>query len=339
MSRRTLYACLALLLVAPAITAALWHRRTSEAQEAVLRAATAHERVGYWGQASWRKEKWSRRVDIRHDARTGATHYRWNGKPYVLSRPSSRSSDPAAWCLDAEAVEQNYRARLTGTGRYLGRPTRHLVLEPRHDGRPTVHLDIDRATDLPLKVTTIRPDGSLYRVCAFRKLEIGPQDVTAPQRSGRRSWRGRSVSPTELPYEAGFRPLLPDHLPEGFRLRSCRVVDWMGGSVRVSYTDGVTVFELHEYRVLTPAELEHMLTRKMGARRARHRLRRIAEMQWRRLIRDESVGGGVTVGRHRRSRHTTYRLRVDDVEVTLSARSDLAEAEVLNVIRSLRPVD
>ena len=77
----------------------------------------------------------------------------------------------------------------------------------------------------------------------------------------------------------------------------------------------------------------------MGERRARYMLRKIDWIRRKRLIQEsETLDGGISVRRERRRRHHLYRLRVGDIDMTVTARSDLDPAEVLTVLRSLRPV-
>jgi len=355
--------------------------------EAVQRAASAHQRVGYAGVAGWETGKqaprkhdgwnsksesgsksnsgiqsgsgnkssksgrWSskksHKVEVRHDARTGRTLYRWNRYPYVRSGPSTRASDPAGWCLDPAALSRNYIASRDGIGFLLGRATRRLTLTPIHAGRPTVRLEVDADTDLPLQVTTYGHAGALYRKVAFRRVELGPQEVTSEITSKRWSSRSsdRTVGLDELAGAAGFPVVLPDYLPSGFVVRECRLSNWMGGTARVSYTDGVTTFEIRQSLVRTPAQMETILVGRFGEKRARMVLRKLLRMEWEALYRSaQRVPGELMVRRTRSSRHNTYRLRMevgpkDDVDVTITARSDLDQEQVLAVIRSLAPVD
>ena len=140
--RRAWIALVLVLVGASVLTASLNPFGSNEVPDVVRRAATANRRVSYAGRAFWKGRRWTRSVAIRHDSSAGLTAYRHNSHEFVLPGPSSRMSDPSAWCLDLDAVLQNYRSRTTGTSALLGRTTRTLVLEPLHPGRPTVTLHL-----------------------------------------------------------------------------------------------------------------------------------------------------------------------------------------------------
>ncbi|MHC4933481.1 MAG: sigma-E factor regulatory protein RseB domain-containing protein, partial [Planctomycetota bacterium] len=194
--RRMGFALLGLLLVAPVLWGALRHVRAGEALALLRDSCTAHERVSFRGEAAWRRPRWNPPVQIRHDAESGRTSYRWHRRwSFTASRPNPRMPDPTAWCLDFDSVAEGYRAEERTTTRFLDRETRLLVLKPRREGRPTIHLTVDVETRLPLKVVVFRSDGSLYRVAAFRKIEIGPQEVKPSRR--RFKWRGTPIPPEE----------------------------------------------------------------------------------------------------------------------------------------------
>ncbi|MFQ5844453.1 MAG: hypothetical protein ACE5JG_05625, partial [Planctomycetota bacterium] len=222
---------------------------------------------------------------------------------------------------------------------HLGRATRLVHLEPRHPGRPRLTLHVDRGTGVPLKVVTERADGSVYQVTAFTSFEPGPQRVEPRRRVGSDpcSWLGSPVPPGEVAERAGFAVLLPAYLPAGFRLTGARILHWRGRSVRLTYTDGVTAFEITERPVLTPAQIGYDLRRRMSEAKARRILRRIESQRIDRLVRSEGGGrAGPVAQRRRGSTHDTYELRIGDISVKVSARRDLDPEEILRVLRSLR---
>ena len=322
-----------LLVTSPLVGAALRHvHEQAEAWALVRRAATAHERVSYRGRAAWRRARWGKAVTVTHDAESGLTRYDWGRRrAYVRSGPNSRTPDPAAWCLDLGALEESYRARLEGDTVYRGRTARTVVLRPRHKGRPELHLTVDTETSLPLEVASLRRNGELYRTAAFRELEIGSQEV---RRRRSPSWLGRSVAEDALEEEAGFPPLKPAYLPPGFRCIKRRVSEWAAPHIRLLFTDGITAFELSQEAVLTPAQMHTNLTRRVGRERASRMMGHILQRYRRALIR--SGGDGAVCRRSRGSTHRTYRLRLGDLDVTLTARGDLAAEETERVLRSLR---
>ena len=336
--RRAGIALVLVLVGASVLTASLNPFGSNEVPDVVRRAATANRRVSYAGRASWKGRRWTRSVAIRHDSSAGLTAYRHNGHEFVLPGPSSRMSDPSAWCLDLDAVLQNYRSRTTGTSALLGRTTRTLVLEPLHPGRPTVTLHLDELTGLPLKTVTRSYDGTPYRMCAFNTLEFGPQHVERkPSRwYDHRRWYGTSVPPDKLVETVDFDLYLPDYLPAGFRLTDSRVLNWMGHWVRLTYSDGITTFELTEQLLLTPAQLLDEATGRMGKKKAERMVRRIQERRIDRLLRSDGAGKRGPVARRRRSKtHDSYSLRLGRVEIKVSARRDLDPKEILRVLRSL----
>jgi hypothetical protein len=205
------------------------------------------------------------------------------------------------------------------------------VLRPRYPGRPELHLAIDAETSLPLEVASLRPNGRLYRTAAFRELEIGPQEV---RRRRSPSWLGRSVAEAALGEEAGFGILLPAYLPPGFRCIDRRVSEWAAPHVRLLYSDGITAFELSQEPVLTPAQMQTNLAHRVGRERAGRMMRQILWRYRRALI--HSGGQGAVCRRALGSTHRTYRLRLGDLDVKLTARGDLAAEETEKVLRSLR---
>lgn len=337
--KRGSLALLGLLLVAPVVFATWRQVQRDKAFALVRAAATAHEHVGYAGEVGWRKARWGKSVTVAHDATSGRTRYRW-GKwfAYTTERPSSRSPDPAAWCLDLEALEDNYHAEELDPVEFLGRRARHLVLTSRYEGRPSVHLTIDAGTNLPLKIATYAPDGTLCRVAAFKKVKIGPQAVEKSRRPRAWSeWFGKTVAPAAAAKAVDFEPMIPDYLPEGFRLIDSRV---SGHGVlkrlRLVYSDGLTTFELEQGIVPTPAQKEADYERRFGKRKVEWFMRQYLRHCRGWIIRSEGAGGKTTVTRHSMGRHRVHQLVVDRVEVKLTSRSDLAADEPIRVLQSLR---
>ncbi|MHC4958657.1 MAG: sigma-E factor regulatory protein RseB domain-containing protein [Planctomycetota bacterium] len=340
--RRSGFALLGLLLAAPVVWAALRHHaRTEETFDLVRAAASAHERVGYKGEAAWRRAKWNSSVEIVHDAESGRTRYHWSRwkKAYVTRRPSSRSPDPAAFCRDVDALTANYSAVERTRTRFLGRAARVIRLVPRHEGRPSAQLTLDAETALPLKVVTFRSDGSLYRVAAFRSIEIGPQVVAARdgERKGWSDWFGSSVPLERIDESLDFDPVLPEYVPEGFRCIDCRITGATVKRARLTFSDGLTAFDLSLGPVATPAQLRDDAVARFGERRADMYRRWARSRDIQRLVRTENASAGTTrVHRRDKGRHRSFELRVDRVDVKLTSRTDLAEWESERVLRSLR---
>jgi len=232
-------------------------------------------------------------------------------------------------------VAEGYRAEARSTTRFLDRAARLLVLKPRREGRPTIHLTVDAETKLPLKVVVFRSDGSLYRVAAFRDLEIGPEEVRSERR--RFGWRGERISQEEADGSVEFPVLRPEYLPEGFRCVDCRVRGRVVRKISWLYSDGATAFEISQRRTPTPAELEIEWSRPFGKKHAERATRGYLHRRTLALCRGNGAKhDGILVRRREVFDHRNYVLRVGRIEVELSARTDLSDEEPLKVLRSLR---
>jgi len=330
--RRLLLAFLATLGLGSILWAAYQRVRESEEAEELLRAvATAHLRVGYEGEGAW-GNRWPG-MWVTHDSRSGRTKYgsgRWS---QVEAAPSGRMPDAAAFCLDLDALLENYRASEGEPGRYLDRDVRTLVVEPRLEGRPSLEILFDRETSLPLKVKTVRHDGVLLREAVFHSIFLGDREVRrsfGPSVDG----MGRNVAPEDADEEAGFPVWRPAYVPEGFRLVKCRVSRWMGPCVRLLYTDGVTAFELWQRPVLLPAQIESIFSRAPGG--ADFHVRWHRRVGFRALARSGGAGeDGIAVERHEFGPHVRYEMRVAGSDVTLVTRADIDPEETVRVLRSI----
>jgi hypothetical protein len=330
--RRFRLALLATLVLASILWGAYRRKRGSEEAAELLReVATAHLRVGYEGEGAWGNQ-WPG-MWVTHDAKTGRTKYGTGPWSQVESAPSGRMPDPAAFCLDLEALLENYNASEGEPGRYLDRDVRTLLVEPRHEGRPSLEILFDRATSLPLKVKTTHHGGVPLREAVFHSIFLGDRDV-------RRSFgpspgdMGRSVAPDRADEEAGFPVWRPAYVPEGFRLVKCRVSRWMGPCVRLLYTDGVTAFELWQRPVLLPAQIESIFSRAPGGADFHVRWHRRCGL--RALARSGGAGeDGIAVERHECGPHVRYEMRVAGSDVTLVTRADLDPEEPVRVLRSI----
>ncbi|MFI5403235.1 MAG: sigma-E factor regulatory protein RseB domain-containing protein, partial [Planctomycetota bacterium] len=237
------------------------------------------------------------------------------------------------FCLDLKALLANYEAAEGEGGRYLDRDVRTLFVEPRHDGRPRLEIVFDRETSLPLRVKTIRPDGTPLREARFHTIATGAQEVRGRSGMGPDPM-GRSVPVDEADEEAGFAVWRPAYVPEGFRVVDCRVSSWMGPCARLLYTDGVTAFELWQRPVLLPAQVETLFARAPGG--AEFHVRWARACGRRALVRSAgALLDGIAVERHECGPHVRFELRVAECDVTLVARMDLDPEEPLRVLRSL----
>jgi len=334
MRHRLQIVLLAVLVGTPAVWAAVRHARAAEAVDLLRSAATAHTRASYRGAIRW-NVGWKRKTtQVRHDAVSGRTAYRFGRfREFVVAKPSHRMPDPTAWCVDVEALARNYRARESKSAEFLGRAVRVLRALPRHAGRPSLEIWVDRTSGLPLKVSTFRADGSLYRVSKFERIEFGPQEVREIDLHKAHRFIGTPVSLEDPQEAAGFLPLHPDYLPKGFKLVQARVKQWATPQLTQLYSDGLTAFELRQAPKATPAVVEDF-HRKLGDRWAKRMLGMFMRKARARLARAEGDGPATVVCRSRRS-HQTFELRVGDLDLRLTARSDLDKQEMLKVLRSL----
>lgn len=331
-ARRFRLAILVTLGFAPILLGAYRHVRDIADAEDLLRAvATAHQRVGYEGEGAWGNQ-WPG-MWVMHDSRNGRTKYGTGPWSRVETAPNGRMPDPAAFCLDVDALLANYRAREGESGRYLDRDVRTLVVEPRLDGRPSLEILFDKETLLPLKVRTTRHDGVPLREVAFHSIFFGDRDVSRPFGPAPGEM-GRVVAAEDLDDEAGFAVWRPAYVPEGFELVSCRVSRWMGPCVRLLYSDGVTAFELWQRPVLLPAQIETNFERAPGGAEFHVRWHRWCGL--RALARSGGADeDGIAVERHECGPHVRYEMRVKGSDVTLVTRADLDPEELTSVLRSI----
>jgi negative regulator of sigma E activity len=321
---------------APAVWAAVRQARTAEVVDLLRAAATAHTKTSYEGTVLWNGGRWGKPVRVRHDSVSGRTAYRFGRfREFVVAAPSSRMPDPAAWCVDLEALTRNYRARELKSAEFLGRAVRVLRAVPRHPGRPSMEIWVDRASGLPLKVSTFRSDGSAYRVAKFRSIRFGPQEVREVNLQRAHKFIGTPVSLENPQAAAGFLPLLPDYLPEGFKLVGARVKQMATPILTLVYSDGVTAFDLKQWPRPTPAVLEDFYAKGPWGERWSRRMMRWHMRKAKKMLLESEGDGQVTAVCHERGYHTSCDLRVEDLSVSLVARSDLDKAEILKVLRSL----
>jgi len=257
--RRVELLLIALVLGAPAVLAAIRHASHDASVDLLRAIADVDGKASFRAAASWNGGWPAKRVTLRHDAVSGRTAYWFSGPfhhEFVLCGSSHRMPDPTAWCIDPDALVENYRAHVLETRRFLDRDVRVLRVTPRHAGRPSVEVWVDVASGLPLRASTFRADGSLYRVCRFDRIAFGAEDVEPVDLERSRKFAGTPV-PLESPQDAaGFEPLFPDYLPVGFRLVEARVKEWISPQLTLVYSDGVTAFELQQSPRATPAFLE-----------------------------------------------------------------------------------
>jgi negative regulator of sigma E activity len=163
--------------------------------------------------------------------------------------------DPVAVVDDIALLDANYRAVRTGAEGIADRKTDVVDLVSRYTGERAMRLWIDTDTHVVLAKEAYHADGSLawrVRFDDIRYTDGIPESIfTGAVPTGYATVKGRSYSqphtlPNAIP-DAGFRPVTPRYLPEGFSL--------VGGDVatikdvktlHLIYSDGIRNLSLFE---------------------------------------------------------------------------------------------
>ena len=153
-------------------------------------------------------------------------------------------------------ITQNYRALLGREETIAGRKTQSVSLINKYSGERAVRVWIDERTDLVLKKEQYSANGSVAAQLRFEELRYTasiPADVfstTLP--AGYKEIAGRDyATPTtdvgRVVKEAGFTPIIPKYLPEGFSRLSGDVATVSGvKTLHFLYSDGLRTLSLFE---------------------------------------------------------------------------------------------
>jgi outer membrane lipoprotein-sorting protein len=173
----------------------------------------------------------------------------------VVVSENKASVDPVAIVDDIALLDGNYRAVRTTTDQVANRKTDVVDLVSRYTGERTMRLWIDAETHIVLAKEAYHNDGSLAwrtRFDDIRYTDGIPQTIfSSAIPAGFTTVTGRSyqqpqTDPNALP-DAGFKPIKPKYLPEGFVLVGGDVNDVKGvRNLHLIYSDGIRTLSLFE---------------------------------------------------------------------------------------------
>ena len=173
----------------------------------------------------------------------------------VVVSENQAAVDPVAVVDDIALLDANYRAVRTATDGIADRKTDVVDLVSRHTGERAMRLWIDSETHVVLAKEAYHSDGSLAwrtRFDDIRYTDTIPEAAfisAIPQ--GFESVKGRSYrQPRALPSavpDAGFKPVTPRYLPDGFTLIGADVSQVKGvRNLHLIYSDGIRTLSLFE---------------------------------------------------------------------------------------------
>ncbi len=175
-------------------------------------------------------------------------------KRIVISE-NKAAVDPVAVVDDIALVDGNYRAVRTATGNIANRKVDVVDLVSRYTGERAMRLWIDTQTHVVLAKEAYHSDGSLAwstRYDDIRYTDGIPQSIfSSAVPPGFATVHGRSYQePRSLPNavpNAGFKPITPKYLPEGFALSGAGISDVKGvRNLHLIYSDGIRTLSLFE---------------------------------------------------------------------------------------------
>jgi outer membrane lipoprotein-sorting protein len=173
----------------------------------------------------------------------------------VVVSENKAAVDPVAIVDDIALLDGNYRAVRTATDGVADRKTDVVDLVSRYTGERAMRLWIDRETHIVLGKEAYHSDGSLAwrtRFDDIRYTDGIPEaifDSAIP--AGFATVKGRSYQqPQALPSavpDAGFKPITPKYLPDGFVLIGADVTQIKGvRNLHLIYSDGIRNLSLFE---------------------------------------------------------------------------------------------
>ncbi len=177
------------------------------------------------------------------------------GKRRVVVSENKAAVDPVAVVDDIALLDSNYRAVRTGADDVADRRTDVVDLVSRYTGERAMRLWLDVETHVVLAKEAYHSDGSLAWRTRFDDIRytdaIPPQVFSESPPSGFEMVRGHSYDqvqslPSAVP-DAGFRPITPKFLPEGFSLVGADVSTVKGTkNLHLFYSDGIRTLSLFE---------------------------------------------------------------------------------------------
>jgi negative regulator of sigma E activity len=155
-----------------------------------------------------------------------------------------------------DRVLTNYRSIVAGNDIIAGRPTISVVLLNKYTGERVVRLWLDDQTHLVLKKEEYHANGSVASQTRFEELRYTkkfPDGIFATDApSGYQQVPGRDFAMPSSDIQkaiaqAGFKPITPKRLPQGFALSSGDTTDVDGvRTLHLAYSDGLRTISLFE---------------------------------------------------------------------------------------------
>lgn len=269
-----------LALAAPAVSSAATPSPSPDGRTLVIDAVAAPKHVSFVGQFSTirsgkqnalaivetiqhRAPDQTRRVFLAPQylygqsviSRGAASWYVDAARKRVYVSENKAAVDPVAVVDDIALVDANYRAVRTDSDNIANRHTDVVDLVSKYTGERAMRLWIDSDTHVVLAKEAYHSDGSLAwrtRYDAIRYTDAIPGDVfNAKVPPDYSVVRGRSYGePTDFEKAApaaGFKPIKPKYLPEGFSIVGADVSTLRGiTSLHLIYSDGVRSVSLFE---------------------------------------------------------------------------------------------
>ena len=173
----------------------------------------------------------------------------------VIVTENRAAVDPVAVVDDIALLDGNYRAVRTASDDVANRRTDVVDLVSRYTGERAMRLWIDVDTHVVLAKEAYHGDGSLAWRTRFDDIrytdDIPEQAFTNTVPPGFSTVKGRSYQqpralPSSVP-DAGFSPITPKYLPEGFSLVGADVSAVSGvRNLHLIYSDGIRTLSLFE---------------------------------------------------------------------------------------------
>lgn len=173
----------------------------------------------------------------------------------VVVSENKAAVDPVAVVDDIALLDSNYRAVRTASDNVADRRTDVVDLVSRYTGERAMRLWIDSDTHVVLAKEAYHSDGSLAWRTRFDEIrytdDIPPQVFTNAVPAGYETVQGRSYEqPQALPSAvpaAGFTPITPKYLPEGFSLVGAAISSVQNiKNLHLIYSDGIRTLSLFQ---------------------------------------------------------------------------------------------
>lgn len=153
-----------------------------------------------------------------------------------------------------ELIFKNYDAVVRPSAGFLGRKTMLLSFIPKVKNRPSIRILLDRNTFFLLKLEKISPDGKLLQQSYFKNLLFDPAldpvlfTILPDQIDSIQTGMSKNFTSLDSLQKAlSFSLLLPDWIPEGFRLQVSRLLRFRKKEfAQLIFSDGLSTLSLFE---------------------------------------------------------------------------------------------